>query len=77
MENGYGNLKCISPVGRFTEHPLLKMRVQSVQWIAQGMTVDWRHQGEARQKRIGELHLFKISSFFLRKAYPQFGRGSH
>ncbi len=39
----------ISPVGRFTELPLLKMRVQSMQWIAPGMTVDWRHQEEARQ----------------------------
>lgn len=39
----------ICPVGRFSELPLLKMRAQSVQWIALGMTVDWRHQGEARQ----------------------------
>lgn len=50
VENGNGKLRRgICPVGRFTELPLLKMRVQPMQWIALGMTVDWRHQGEARQ----------------------------
>lgn len=58
----------ICPVGRLTELPLLKMRVQSVQWIALGMTVDWRHQGEARQNE-SESSLFKIYSFFMRKAH--------
>ena len=51
-------------MGRFTELPLLKMRVQSMQWIAlwdDGGLASPR-RGEA--KRIGELYPFKIYSFF-------------
>lgn len=80
VENIYGNVVHggTRPMGPFTELPLLKMRAHSVQRIAHGMTVDWRHQGEARRGETNEqravpLHLFHLFS----SEKEEFGRGSY
>lgn len=66
----------ICPVGRFTELPLLKMRVQSMRWRALRDDGELASPRRGEAKRIGELHPFKIYSYFfslsLWKAYPSF-----
>lgn len=54
----------ICPVGRFTELPLLKMRVQSMRWRALRDDGELASPRRGEAKRIGELHPFKIYSYF-------------
>lgn len=66
VENAYGNCVHVSVRWDGSQNsPLLKMREQSVRWIALGMTMDWRHQGEARQNESeSSSHLRFISFLF-------------